>query len=87
MEGVVFCGVDVPAERETGHFEVESRGEQHVAGGQVLVDEAVVGQVLHGQRHLVTHGDLLGRRQRGQLLVTLDVVLPGGPQELLQVTL
>ena len=87
MEEVVFCSIDVPAKGQVGDLEVKGGGQQHVSAGKVSVDKAVVGEVLHAQSYLMTHGDLLAEGEGRELNITLAVVLTSGPEELLEVTL
>ena len=66
MQREVVAGVGVVAQRRTADLEVERRRQKDVSGGEVAVDEAAVGDVLHRQRHLAAHRHLLGDGQRRQ---------------------
>lgn len=50
--------VDVLAEAERGHLDPPLAVDQTVSGGEVFVDEAMVGQVLHAASHLSTERHL-----------------------------
>lgn len=55
--------VHVLAEPQGRHLHLSLSADQAVSSGQVLVHEAVVGQVLHSQGHLGTQSHL--ERERG----------------------
>ena len=70
VELIVVLGVDVAAQRDAGHFDVECRCDENVTSGEVAVYQALREQVLHAKRCLVAHRKLL---TEGQVQAT------GGP--------
>lgn len=63
--------VDVLAEAERGHFHAPLAVDQAIAGCQVFVDKAVIGEVLHPMSHLGADGNLNAeQRQNCQGKVT-----------------
>ena len=89
MQLAVFGAVCISTQGRIGNLDVQRGRDEAVASGHVLVDEAVIGQVLHGTGDLLGHPNGLGDRQRGRLrrIGTGHSVLACRQEKLLQVSL